>query len=125
MRDELDSVWRALASPHRRRILDLLREHPLATGDLAAQLPELSRFAVMQHLGVLSEGRLVVRRRHGRQVINHLNPVPIQRIYERWVRQYEGTWAESLVALKKQMETRTINPSRRPMTPADSSRESP
>lgn len=97
-------MWRALSNPVRRRILDLLRDRPRATGELAEAVPDLSRFAVMQHLKVLQEGDLVVRRRQGRTVMNHLNPVPIQQIYHRWVRRYEGAWAEALVGLKHQLE---------------------
>lgn len=103
--DDLELVWRALANPVRRRILDLLRERPRPTGDLAGEFGELSRFAVMQHLGVLEEGGLVVRRKDGRRTINHLNPVPIQRIYDRWVSRYQRPWAESLVDLKVQLES--------------------
>jgi DNA-binding transcriptional ArsR family regulator len=78
-------LWRALASPWRRRLLDLLREAPATTGALASQLPELSRFAVMQHLGVLTDAGVVVVERRGRDRVNHLNPVPLREWYERWV----------------------------------------
>lgn len=99
-----DAVWRALANPVRRRILDLLAEGPLTTGALAEAFGELSRFAVMQHLKVLEEAELVVPRRDGRQRFNHLNAVPIQRIYRRWVSRYTGRWADALVALKDELE---------------------
>ncbi len=102
--DDLDPVWRALANPIRRKMLDALLEGPRTTGDLAAQFPELSRFAVMQHLGVLEEGKLVVRRKSGRQRFNYLNPIPIQQMYQRWVSQFQRPWAESLVALKGELE---------------------
>jgi DNA-binding transcriptional ArsR family regulator len=59
----------------------------------------------MQHLAVLEQGGLVVSRREGRLRLNFLNPIPIQRIYDRWVSRYEESWAESLVALKRQLET--------------------
>lgn len=101
---DLDHVWRALSNPVRRRILDDLRDGPRATGELADAVPELSRFAVMQHLKVLEEGDLVIRRKQGRTVTNYLNPVPIQQIYHRWVKRYEGAWAEALVGLKRQVE---------------------
>lgn len=101
---DLEPVWRGLASPIRRRILDVLREGGLATGELAEHFPELSRFAVMQHLRVLEEGRLVVRKRRGRQRINYLNPVPIQQIYRRWVSRYDQPWTEALVGLKHDLE---------------------
>jgi len=102
--DDLAEVWRALGNSTRRRILDLLFEESLATGELASHFPSVSRFAVMQHLRVLEEGALVIRQRRGRQVINHLNPVPIQQIYQRWVQRYQAPWAETLVALKGKME---------------------
>ncbi len=102
--DPLDDVWRALANPWRRHILDLVRDHPRTTGELAEACQGISRFAVMQHLGVLEEARLIIPRRAGRKRFNHLNPVPIQRIHERWVRKYEGNWAEALVGMKKTLE---------------------
>lgn len=77
-------MWRALANPVRRRILDALRKAPLTTGALAERFPELSRFAVMQHLAVLEEGGLIVPHREGRERYNYLNPVPIQEIFQRW-----------------------------------------
>ena len=104
MSDDLDAVWKALANPVRRHMLDLLRERPRTTGELAEAAPDLSRFAVMQHLAVLTEADLVVSRRDGRRRVNYLNPVPIQQVYERWVRQYEGAWAGALTGLKRAIE---------------------
>ncbi len=101
---ELDDVWRALGNPWRRHILDLVRDHPRTTGELAEACDGIGRFAVMQHLKVLEEARLVIPRREGRKRYNHLNPVPIQRIHERWVRKYEGQWADALIGLKKTLE---------------------
>lgn len=109
--DDLEAVWRALASPIRRRMLDLLRDGSMTTGALSEEFADLSRFAVMQHLGVLAEADLVVPRREGRTRLNYLNPVPIQRIYHRWVSRYQEPWAESLVALKGTLESET--PARR------------
>ncbi len=102
--DDLAPVWRALASPARRRMLDILRAGPLTTGDLAARFPRLSRFAVMQHLGVLERAELVIPRRDGRERFNYLNPVPIQRILHRWVSRYQQPWVEALVGLKGELE---------------------
>ena len=96
-------TWKALADPTRRSILDLLREAPRTTGELTASFP-LSRFAVMKHLSVLERAGLVVVRRRGRERWNFLNPVPLQRIYERWMRPYEERWAASLVGLKRLVE---------------------
>lgn len=103
--DPLEPVWKALANPTRRRILDLLREGPRSTGDLADAFPDLTRFAVMQHLGVLVEAELVVFRREGRRRLNYLNPVPIQRVHDRWVSRYTRPWTEALVALRDELES--------------------
>lgn len=110
--DELEPVWRALASPVRRRVLDLLRDGPRTTGELADAFPALSRFAIMQHLGVLADADLVTTRRDGRTRMNFLNPVPIQRIFHRWVSRYQEPWTEALVSLKGEME-REHGPARR------------
>ena len=104
--DDLDSVWKALANPHRRRLLDLLRARPRTTGELAEALGE-NRFLVMQHLNLLREANLVTVEVDGRRRINHLNPVPIQQIYERWVGKYQGDWAAALVGLKHTVETKS------------------
>ena len=85
-------------------MLDLLKSGPLATGELAACFPDLSRFAVMQHLRVLEEGDLVRPVREGRSRFNYLNPVPIQQIYERWVSDYMQPWADALTSLKHGLE---------------------
>jgi DNA-binding transcriptional ArsR family regulator len=94
-------LWRALASPWRRRLLDQLRNAPATTGELAAGLPELSRYAVMQHLGVLAEAGLVIAERRGRDRVNHLNPVPLREWYERWVQPMADTGAAELLAVKR------------------------
>lgn len=99
-----DDIWRALASPWRRRILDGLRAGPRTTGALAAAIPELSRFAVMQHLGVLESAGLTLTERRGRERFNHLNPVPLRRSYERWVAPLADQAATSLLALQRAAE---------------------
>lgn len=104
--DNLASVWKALANPHRRRLLDLLRDRPRTTGELAEVLGE-NRFLVMQHLNLLRESSLVTVEVDGRRRINHINPVPIQQIYERWVGKYQGDWAAALVGLKRTVETKS------------------
>lgn len=127
MDDPLEPVWRALANPHRRKMLDMLREGPLTTGDLSAAFPELSRFAVMQHLGVLTEANLIIIRREGRQRFNYLNAVPIREIYERWVSRYEGHWAGALLGLKRALEQdqRTAEPAPRARAPRKKSAKRP
>lgn len=108
--DDLDPVWRALANPMRRAFLDALRRGPKTTGELAELFPDVTRFAVMQHLGVLEEARLVLARREGRERWNHLNPVPIRRIYERWVSRYDEPFVADLTALKSVAENATPAP---------------
>lgn len=99
--DRSEDVWRALANPTRRRLLDLLGGGPKTTGDLAASLPDLSRFAVMQHLGVLTDAGLVIVRRQGRRRFNHLNPVHLRRWYERWVQPLADMAAAEVLALDR------------------------
>lgn len=106
MQDDHDLVWRALANADRRRMLDLLRDGPLTTGDLASNFPALTRFAVMQHLRVLSDADLVIARRDGRHRYNFLNAVPIQQLYDRWVHRYMQPWTEALVSLRDELETK-------------------
>lgn len=98
-----DAVWKALAHPLRRRLLDHLRDGPQRTGELAERFEE-SRHVVMQHLNVLREADLVRTSKRGRTRINHLNPVPIQRIHRRWVSRYEAPWAEALLGMQHQLE---------------------
>ncbi|MEA2554153.1 MAG: hypothetical protein QOJ65_2329 [Fimbriimonadaceae bacterium] len=85
-------------------MLDLLREGPQTTGDLTRQLPELSRFAVMQHLGVLEQAGLVLFRREGRQRFNFANAIPLRQIYERWVEPLGSSAAETALHLKRYAE---------------------
>jgi len=99
MPGDLDLLWKALSDPTRREILDRLRERPRTTGELASAFPS-TRFAVMKHLEVLVEAGLVLVRREGRERWNHLNAVPLQALYERWVRPYEAHWAGGLERLK-------------------------
>ncbi len=97
------SLWQALADPTRRQILDLLRTQPLTTGQLAGHFPS-SRFAVMKHLNVLESTGLRVVRRAGRERWNHLNAIPLQLLYDRWVKPYQALWASKLTNLKSRME---------------------
>ena len=97
------AVWKALADPTRRALLDLLRERPRTTGELSEAF-EVTRFGVMKHLNVLEQAGLVVVSRRGRERWNHLNPVPIQQIAQRWIRPYEARFATSLLGLKRHLE---------------------
>src|SRR5260370_2065450 len=96
-------VWLALADPTRRRILDLLRERPRITGEIASQC-EISRIAVMRHLQVLAAAGLVTSRKRGRQRWHYLNSVPLQRMYERWIDTYAASWASGLLRFGRQVE---------------------
>lgn len=101
-----DAVWRALADATRRGILDVLAERPLTTGELAARFSDLCRTNVMKHLDVLVAAQLVVIRREGRARWNYLNPVPIQRVCDRWVSHHVKHMASALSRLKDHVEQR-------------------
>ena len=101
--DDLGPVWKALADPTRRRILDLLKDGPRTTGEVCEGFP-VSRFAVMKHLTILEGAGLVLVDRRGRERWNHLNAVPIQQIYERWISGYQAHWAAGLLRLKRRVE---------------------
>lgn len=105
--DKLDPVFKALADPTRRQILDHLRGQPLTTGDLCSLFPELSRCGVMKHLDMLVDAGLVFVRREGRLRWNYLNPTPIQQIHERWISPYVGQHARRLLRLKESIENKT------------------
>ncbi len=105
-KEELISVWSALSDPTRREILDMLRERPHTTGELSDAFPQ-SRFAVMKHLNVLENAGLILIRREGRERWNHLNAVPLQLLYERWVKPYQAHWASQMTDLKSRIEGET------------------
>jgi uncharacterized protein YndB with AHSA1/START domain/DNA-binding transcriptional ArsR family regulator len=99
-----ERVWKALADPTRRAILDLLRERPRTTGELTGAFPEVTRFAVMKHLRVLQQAGLVAVRPRGRERWNYLNGVPLRQAYERWMRPYADRSASSTLRLKEAAE---------------------
>jgi uncharacterized protein YndB with AHSA1/START domain len=102
----MDAVFRALADPTRRRLLDeLFKEDGQTLGALERQLP-MTRFGVMKHLRVLEEAGLVTTRRRGRQKLHFLNPVPIRLVHDRWVSKYAEPWAAALSGLKTRLEAR-------------------
>jgi DNA-binding transcriptional ArsR family regulator len=99
-----DVVFRALAAPTRRKLLDELRRRDgQSLSELGRKLP-MSRFGVMKHLGVLEEANLVVSRRQGREKLHYLNPVPIRLIHDRWVSKYAEPLAATLSGLKTELE---------------------
>jgi uncharacterized protein YndB with AHSA1/START domain/DNA-binding transcriptional ArsR family regulator len=104
----MDAVFRALADPTRRGLLDELFEQDGQTlSALERRLP-MTRFGVMKHLKVLEEANLVVTKRRGRQKLHFLNPVPIRLVHDRWVSKYAEPWAAHLSGLKKRLEERTM-----------------
>lgn len=107
MVDELSTTFKALSHPIRRRILDVLIHGPMSTGDLNEKFPEVTRYAVMKHLGMLESAKLITIRRVGRVRLNYLNAVPLRDIYNRWVNKYEDQDATSLLSLKEKMEQTT------------------
>jgi DNA-binding transcriptional ArsR family regulator len=99
-----DGVFRALADPTRRFLLDLLFEREGRTlSELDAEL-EMTRFGVMKHLRVLEEAGLVVTRRQGREKLHFLNPVPIRQVHDRWIDKYTERRVSALLDLKDQLE---------------------
>src|SRR5438105_14178222 len=97
-------VWKALGSPRRRALLDALRDGPRTTTALCEVLPQLSRFAVMQHLSVLERAGVVLVRRDGRERWNELNAVPIQRELERWLNVFQQATASQLLTFERHLK---------------------
>ena len=100
----MDEVFKALADPTRRDLLDaLFADDGQTLSALEGRVP-MTRFGVMKHLKVLEEAGLVVTRKQGREKLHFLNPVPIRLIHDRWVSKYAEPWASALTALKNQLE---------------------
>ena len=100
----VELVFKALADPTRRELLDeLFRYDGQTLGALASGFA-MTRVAVAKHLRLLEEAGLVVSRRRGREKLHYLNPVPIRLVYERWVTKYTGAWAAGLADLKHDLE---------------------
>jgi uncharacterized protein YndB with AHSA1/START domain len=100
----MDAVFKALADPTRRGLLDeLFRKDGQTLSELEARLP-MTRFGVMKHLKVLEEAQLVVTKKRGREKLHFLNPVPIRLVHDRWVSKYAEPWAAGLSMLKEEME---------------------
>ena len=100
----MDEVFKALADPTRRELLDQLFERDgRSLSSLEERLP-MTRFGVMKHLKVLEEAGLVTTRKRGREKLHYLNPVPIRLIHDRWVGKYAQPWASALSELKQDLE---------------------
>lgn len=100
-----EAVWKALADPTRRAILDSLRGGPRTTGQLCELFPDLGRTTVMKHLDVLVGASLVTVEREGRTRLNHINPVPLVEIVDRWVDRHTQGLTRASLALKQHAET--------------------
>src|ERR1700759_274528 len=100
----IDDVFKALADPTRRRLLDELFEEDGQTLSALEQRVPMSRFGVAQHLKVLEGAGLVTTRKRGREKLHFPNPVPIREVHDRWVSKYAEPWAAALTGLKKDLE---------------------
>jgi uncharacterized protein YndB with AHSA1/START domain len=100
----MDAVFRALADPTRRSLLDdLFKEDGQTLSALERRLP-MTRIGVMKHLRVLEDAGLVTTKRRGREKLHYLNAVPIQLVHDRWVSKYAEPWAATLTGLKRRLE---------------------
>ena len=99
-----DKVFKALADPSRRKVLDLLYEKNGQTlGQLCEHL-EMTRQSATQHLGILEDANLISTVKRGREKLHFINPVPLHEVYERWVRKFETQRLSLLHDLKKELE---------------------
>jgi len=97
---DMDAVFQALAHESRRRMLDIVKERPgIGVGELANEF-DVSRIAVMKHLGVLEQAGLLISEKHGRTRQLYFNAVPIQMIHERWTTEYSAYWSSNLTRIK-------------------------
>ena len=101
---ENDRIFKALSNRRRREMLDALKDNPMTTGALCERFDDIDRCTVMQHLKVLEEADLILVRRAGRERWNHLNPLPIRNIHDRWIGPYAAYAVERLAVLKRQLE---------------------
>ena len=110
---EMDDVFHALANESRRRMLDTIKAFPgIGVGELASQF-DVSRIAVMKHLGVLEKAGLLVSEKDGRTRRLYFNAVPIQMIYDRWTTEYSAYWSGSVTKLKYLAEARSKREARK------------
>ena len=101
----MDAVFKAMADPTRRSLLDeLFKQDGQSLSELEGRLT-MTRFGVMKHLKVLEEATLVVARRSGREKLHFLNPVPIRLIHDRWIDKYTERQVTALADLKSQLES--------------------
>ena len=99
-----DTLFKALADPSRRRLLDVLHAHDGQTLNELCEYLDMTRQGVTQHLDVLEAANLVTTVRQGREKLHFLNPVPLQEIYERWIAKFEKPRLKALSKLKQKLE---------------------
>ena len=103
-RRDVDVLFKALADPGRRKLLDLLYEHDGRTLNELCEYLDMTRQGVTQHLDLLEGANLVATVRRGREKLHFLNPVPLQEIYERWIAKFEKPRLKALSDLKHRLE---------------------
>ena len=103
----MDAVFKALADPTRRALLDALRARNGQTLSELCERPDMTRQAVTKHLTILEAANLVVAQKRGREKLHYLNPVPIHDIAERWISKYERSRLAALADLKKALEEKS------------------
>ena len=101
---DTDLLFKALADPSRRKLLDLLHAHDGSTLNELCEHLDMTRQGVTQHLDLLVAANLVATLRHGRDKLHFLNPVPLQEIYERWIAKFERPRLKALDDLKRRLE---------------------
>lgn len=106
----MEPIFRALADPSRRRLLDALHRRDGQTLTELESRFEMSRFGVMKHLRILEAVGLIATRKVGREKFHYLNPVPIRRIHDRWIRKYAEPVVATMSALKTILEEHPMNP---------------
>src|ERR1700744_3936073 len=102
--DHTDLLFKALADPGRRKLLDVLHAHDGRTLNELCEHLDMTRQGVTQHLGLLEAANLVATARRGREKLHFLNPVPLQAIYERWIAKFEKPRLKALSNLKRRLE---------------------
>jgi predicted transcriptional regulator len=105
--DDMDAVFQALSHADRRKVLDIVRNRPgCCVNDVCAHF-RVSRIAVLKHLRVLEDAKLLLSQKQGRKRALFMNAVPIQMIYDRWSSEYSALWAQRLTRIKYQIESRS------------------
>lgn len=104
--ESMDAVFRALGSPVRRQILDVIKDDPGCSVNDVSEHFDMSRIAVMKHLKILEEAELISSEKEGRTRALYMNAVPIQMIYDRWTTEYSSLWSGRMTDLKYHVENK-------------------